>query len=133
MYTIDILELAKWATAIMAIVGLCAWLKKAAQNVMKPMKEAIESAEKSIVELSVNIDRHNEAIRAVLKNSITRAHREFDAEGKIGRYALQSALDMYEQYKALGGNSFVDEIALELKDLPIDTGSTGGPDNVFQK
>jgi hypothetical protein len=30
---------------------------------------------------------------------------------------------MYEQYKALGGNAFVDEIIQELKELPLGIGA----------
>lgn len=64
-----------------------------------------------------------DALRSVLKNSIVRTHREFMAEKEIGRYSLQSVLDMYEQYKALGGNAFVDEIIQELKELPLGIGA----------
>jgi hypothetical protein len=111
MDNIGLMELAGIAGAIMAVVGLGAWLKKVADSTIKPIRE-----------MSAKLDKHNNALRSVLKNSITRTHREFTADGKIGRYTLQSALEMHEQYKALGGNSFVDEIVDELKKLPIDTG-----------
>jgi hypothetical protein len=64
-----------------------------------------------------------DALRSVLRNGIVRSHREFVTEGRIGRYSLQSVIDMHDQYKRLGGNAFVDEIIKELKELPLDVGA----------
>jgi hypothetical protein len=99
-----ILELGTAAAAITAIIALCAWIAK-------PVRKIIDL-----------LSSHSEALKAVLKNSITRAHREFTAKGEIGRFALQSVIDMHTQYKALGGNGFVDEIVEEIKELPVAIG-----------
>jgi hypothetical protein len=106
---IDLIQIATMSGAIMGIVGLGAWIKKVIERAMKPIRD-----------IAFKVDKHNDALRSVLKNNITRTYLEFVSRGKIGHYALQSVLEMYEQYKALGGNNFIDEIISELKKLPID-------------
>jgi hypothetical protein len=63
------------------------------------------------------------ALRSALKYSIVRAHYSYMKDGKISRMSLQSLCDMHDQYTALGGNGFIDELANELKSLPVDIGN----------
>ena len=39
--------------------------------------------------------------------------------GKIRQYEFENFVALYEAYKALGGNSFVDKIYAEVKELEI--------------
>jgi hypothetical protein len=104
----NISEMAAMAAALMAIVGLGAWLKKVLDSTLKPVRVMVEQ-----------MDIHGVALRSVLKNAITRTHREFKAKGFIDRFTLESVLEMIAQYKTLGGNGFISEIERELHDLPL--------------
>jgi len=108
MQTLTILGAA--AGAIVAIIGLGVWIIKIIKHAIKPIAELREEIKKS-----------NRATCSTLRYSISRAHREYTKDKKIGRHALQSIIDMYERYKELGGNGFVDTLINELKTLPIDT------------
>jgi hypothetical protein len=106
---IELIELATIAGAIMAIVGLGTWIKKVIDKAMKPLRD-----------MEKKLDLDTCGLRATLKYSIVRAHREYMLAGKIDRYALQTVLEMHEQYKALGGNGFIDGVIEEMKSLSID-------------
>jgi hypothetical protein len=108
---INLLEVGRICTPILAIAGVGALIIKIINRALKPIKE-----------MEAQIGRHDKAICELLKNSITRIHRECMADGKVGRYTLESAMDMYKLYKALGGNGFVDKIIEDLQEFPIDTG-----------
>lgn len=58
-------------------------------------------------------------VEALLRNEITRIYYESIDRGYIPQYMLESVLRMYEQYTALGGNSFITELVAELKDIPM--------------
>ena len=59
----------------------------------------------------------------------SRGPDEFDCSGltyyvykelqEIPHYEKENVLLMYSQYKKMGGNSFIDDIMEEIKDLPI--------------
>jgi hypothetical protein len=91
-------------TVIATVLGLIAL----GGYLRKPLKSIIESGK-----------YRNAAMRALLRNAIARAHREFTAKGFIDRYALDSALDMYKQYKFLEGNGYIDGAVKELGALPV--------------
>jgi hypothetical protein len=106
---LGIIEIGAAAGAIMAIVGMGTWIKRIITTAVKPIKD-LEKA----------LQANNAANRAALRYSITRAHREYVKDGAISRYALECIIDMHTQYKALGGNGFVDAIVEEVKSLRVE-------------
>ena len=59
------------------------------------------------------------AQKAQIQYSITRAHNEYKEKGNVGNYTLKCLIDMYTQYKAMGGNGHVDKMMEDIKLLPI--------------
>ena len=60
-----------------------------------------------------------EAQCALLRDRIVQGHEHFVAKQSIGTYSLSSINNMYQMYKQLGGNGFVDELMEEIRKLPI--------------
>jgi hypothetical protein len=54
-----------------------------------------------------------------LRNDVLEIYDRCKPTKKITRYQLQSTHFTYNEYKKLGGNSFVDEIMEEIKDFEI--------------
>ncbi|GHU53505.1 hypothetical protein FACS1894132_05830 [Clostridia bacterium] len=76
-------------------------------------------------ELEVYIDKiendivnQNYATKKQIKYTLTRIHREVTENGFITRYILECAEDLYTEYKNLQGNSFIDKIMSEIRELP---------------
>ncbi len=103
------------ATAILALSTMSGLILRQIKKLIKQHTEPLDALKKSL-------DSNNAATRAGLKYSIVKAHEEFAKEGKIGRLTLECILDMYEEYQALGGNGFVDDLVADLRGLPPDLG-----------
>lgn len=61
-----------------------------------------------------------QAMRELLKDRIIQAYNHYIEKGFIPIYALESAIGMYEQYHALGGNGTITRLVNELKELPTE-------------
>ena len=97
-----LIEAGTIAVALAAIISLVTWATVTVRKALAPLKD-IKAA-------SV----------ASLRYSIARAHREYMAIGRIGRYAEFCINEMQDAYKKLGGNGTVDRFVKELNDLPKD-------------
>ena len=60
-----------------------------------------------------------EAQRSLIKARIVQTHDSSCEKGYIGKYTLETAEDLFEQYTALGGNSFIVKMMEEIRKLPI--------------
>ena len=111
---LGLMELAGIAGALSALVGLGTWI-------IKRVNKAIVSAVAPIkLELETSIKNNKEATLSTLRYSITRAHEEYMDKGYIGRHSFQCIHEMHDQYKALGGNSFVASLVQQMDKLPHD-------------
>ncbi|GHV50484.1 hypothetical protein FACS1894216_02770 [Synergistales bacterium] len=59
------------------------------------------------------------ATKKQIKYTLTRLHREASERDYVTRYELECAEDLYIEYKRLNGNTFVDRIMEEIRELPI--------------
>jgi len=57
-------------------------------------------------------------MQALLKDRIIQAYNHNIKQGYCTIYSLESILDMYEQYHALGGNGTITRLVAELEQLP---------------
>lgn len=57
-------------------------------------------------------------MQALLRNSIVRNYFDCMDKGYCSQYMMENVFMMYEQYKNLGGNSFVTQIVEEMKRMP---------------
>lgn len=59
------------------------------------------------------------ALKCLLRSSITSKYYVFTELGNIPTYEKENIIYMYEQYKAMGGNSYISKIMEEINQLPL--------------
>jgi len=65
-------------------------------------------------------DRNQEmALKCLLRSTITSKYYVYSELGEIPRYEKENVTYMYEQYKKMDGNSYIDEIYPEILKLPF--------------
>lgn len=65
-------------------------------------------------ELQAEMIKQSEALKASLRNSILKIYYDCKAKGYITTFQLQNVTELFENYKALGGNSFISHIMDEI-------------------
>lgn len=64
-------------------------------------------------------DVYVESIRCLLRNAMLSIYDKCIEKKEISRYQLQSFTYMYEQYKLIGGNSFIDDINTQIHEFKL--------------
>lgn len=64
-------------------------------------------------------EAQQEALKCILRSNITSKYYVYTELGEIPYYEKENIDKMHEQYKKMGGNSYVDIIVAELNKLPI--------------
>ena len=59
-----------------------------------------------------------EALKCLLRSAITSKYYVYNEMGLIPVYEKENLIYMYEQYKLMGGNSYINNLMQEIKDLP---------------
>lgn len=59
------------------------------------------------------------ALKCLLRSAITKIYYKYTELGHIPRFEKENASYLYSQYKAMKGNSYVDEIYPDIIKLPI--------------
>lgn len=60
-----------------------------------------------------------EALKCLLRSSITSKYYVYSELGEIPYYEKENINYLFKQYKAMDGNSYVEEIVMEMNNLPI--------------
>lgn len=71
--------------------------------IIKPLREKI-----------FNLNRSKEGERCLLRSEMLRIYYQYLETKKIRQYEFENFIKLYQAYKALGGNSFIDEIYNEV-------------------
>ena len=66
-----------------------------------------------------NDKTQSEALKCLLRSSITSKYYVYSELKAIPLYEKENLNYMYEQYKAMGGNSYISNIMVEINSLPI--------------
>lgn len=72
-----------------------------------------------IVPVIVNVRKIGNGTRCQLRSEMLRIYYHCHEKGVIRQYEYENFVMLYEAYKALKGNSFVDKIYKEIQDLEI--------------
>lgn len=72
-----------------------------------------------IKEYQKNDNTQSEALKCLLRSSITSKYYVYSELKTIPLYEKENLNYMYEQYKNMGGNSYINEIMGEINNLPI--------------
>lgn len=72
-----------------------------------------------IVPVIATIRKVSNGQRCLLRSDMLRIYYNSRESGKIRQYEYENFVALYEAYKALGGNSFIEKINSEVKELEI--------------
>lgn len=72
-----------------------------------------------ILPVIANVRKIGEGTRCQLRSEMLRIYYGCHGKGVIRQYEYENFVMLYEAYKALKGNSFVDKIYKEIQDLEI--------------
>ena len=59
-------------------------------------------------------------IKSLLRDRIVQAYEHYSRKGCWPLYSRDAVMDMYEQYRALGGNGVISDLVDALRRLPAD-------------
>ena len=121
-----------YAGSIMTIIGLLTliikplrerlikWIGKTTDRDMinEKLDDLTSLVEKSISqneELKAEMSKQSEALKADLRNSILEIYYECLSKKSITDYEIRNLTELYDNYKALGGNSFIHDCIERLK------------------
>lgn len=79
---------------------------------VKQLKAKVEAKNK-------NEKAQTEAIKTLLQNSLTNIYYVYSEIGEIPDYAYKNWLNLFNAYKNLGGNDFVDELNEKMKEMKV--------------
>lgn len=60
-----------------------------------------------------------ESIKCLLRNDITEIYKKYKGDGEIPLFELENVTLLYERYKSLDGNSFIDKFWDEIQDWTV--------------
>lgn len=72
-----------------------------------------------VKEYKANDTNQEEALKCLLRSAITSKYYVYTELGTIPTYEKENLTYMYEQYKRMGGNSYITTIMEEIERLPI--------------
>lgn len=84
-------------------------------NLTTLVEKSIEQNDK----LQADMDKQSEALKASIRNSILNLYYKCMAKKSITTFELQNITELYSNYQALGGNSFVSHIMETALSLPV--------------
>ena len=84
--------------------------------------KVLRSLQEGYNEIKKEFRDNSYATKKQVKYTLTRLHRESVTRGYISRYELECAEDLYTEYKRLGGNSFINTVMWEIRELEIKFG-----------
>lgn len=83
--------------------------------------EAVAARERKRVKID---DQKSDAlmngVQALLRREIIAEYNHYTEQGHIPIYCIENVLDMYNAYKALGGNGMATKLVEALKQLPTE-------------
>ena len=68
-----------------------------------------------IVPIIVSVHKISNGTRCQLRSEMLRIYYRHQADGKIRQYEYENFVMLYQAYKALKGNSFIDKIYREIQ------------------
>lgn len=74
---------------------------------------------KPIRERIFNVKRSQEGERCLLRSEMLKTYYKNNENKTIKQYEFENFIKLYEAYKSLGGNSFIDEVNEEVRHWKI--------------
>lgn len=97
---------------IQTINSTIAGLAREMSDFNKAFREDLDDVKKNLFSI-------NERLLENIRGDIIDKHHRYVRSGEISDFALQSLERQYNYYKSAGGNSFVDRLMEDVRELPI--------------
>lgn len=68
---------------------------------------------------TMKVNDINEGVKALLRSEILKYYFKHKEENKIYQYERECIDRLYDAYKALGGNSFIDDVYSEIREWEV--------------
>lgn len=72
-----------------------------------------------LVPVVVRVRKISNGTKCQLRSEMLRIYYRYAKDGEIHQYEYENFVMLYEAYKALGGNSFIDKIYEEVREFKI--------------
>lgn len=82
----------------------------------KHLKEQAQKVQEEAQKNTALVD----GVQALLRNEIIAKYNHYTDKGHIPIYGMENVLDMFNAYRALGGNGTAAKLVDAMKDLPTD-------------
>ena len=82
----------------------------------KRLKEQAQKVQEEARKNTALVD----GVQALLRNEIIAKYNHYTDKGHIPIYGMENVLDMFNAYRALGGNGTAAKLVDAMKDLPTD-------------
>ena len=120
------------AIAIKSLVDFLDWIRKRARQAVyekefpgqlaKKNEQQLKNIKQQIKNLNENINLLIQSDKDAIKYTIVKQHHYFCYDQKhIDDYSMECLERRYSHYKQEGGNSYVQDLMKELRDLPKQT------------
>lgn len=73
----------------------------------------------ALSEVNKKLDNNLETQKNTCRNLITDMYYKYGKYGEMPRYKHELLIKTYTNYKSMGGNSFIDELYEEMKDIKV--------------
>lgn len=73
----------------------------------------------ALVPVVVTMKKVANGTKCQLRSEMLRIYYHHHSEGELRQYEYENFVALYEAYKALGGNSFIDKIYTEVKNWEV--------------
>lgn len=77
-----------------------------------------EKKKKKDIHLSEDVLQHD-ALICLLRSNITSKYYVYNSVGSVPIYEKENVNYMYQQYKKMDGNSYIDELVIKFNKIPV--------------
>lgn len=109
------------ASVIEAITVIAVFLIRPFRYWLLGTKKKKEEEQKVLEERKKEDEKRDEALRCSLRDIITKFYYGHEEKKRLRQYEYENIQRVYDAYKALNGNSFVDKIWSEMSSWDIAT------------
>lgn len=102
-------------TQISAICGSITTIAAAVTLLVKPIRERVLGIKKLRDEQSKKMDALTEGVKCLLRSDMLNIYYTHSESDTMRQYEFENFMFLYQAYKTLGGNSFIDRVQDEVK------------------
>lgn len=96
------------------------YLNEIKNAVLKDTKDGLEEIRQLSVEQSKNLEKLNQSSKDILRQKIMLIYHQYKEYRKMPLFAKEALDELYKDYKAQGGNSYIDKYYSRMNNWEID-------------